>query len=214
MSVDFVLNAQERQDVGKGASRRLRRAGYIPAVLYGGHKEPVSLALNQNEVHRQVKEEAFFSHILTLQIDGRAERAVLRDMQRHPYKPLVSHLDLQRVSEDEQIRVHVPLHFVNEENCKGVRQEGGVISHLLIEVEVACLPKDLPEYIEVDVADLGMSESIHLSELQMPSGVELVQLTQGTDTGVVNVHHPQGAGSGGGEAEGEEGGEESLGEED
>jgi large subunit ribosomal protein L25 len=204
MSVDYVLNAEIRTDSGKGASRRLRRTDKIPAILYGGRQEPVSLSLPQNEVHRQVKEEGFFSHILTIRIGDRSERAILRDIQRHPYKPLVQHLDFQRVSEDETIRVHVPLHLVNEDRCKGVRQEGGVISRLQIEVEVSCLPKNLPEFIEVDVANLGMNESIHLSEIVLPEGVELVQLAhEGADTAVVNVHYPHGAGRDEEEAEGE-----------
>lgn len=209
MSVDYVLNAEPRNDVGKGASRRLRRSGKVPAVLYGAHREPISLTLSQNDVQRHLKDEGFYSHILSLNITGStAERAVLRDMQRHPYKPTVLHMDFQRVVEDEAIRVHVPLHFVNEAKCKGVRQEGGVISHLMIEVEVSCLPRNLPEFIEVDVLDLGMNESIHLSELNMPEGVELVQLLQGGgDTAVVNVHHPKGAGRDEDEdaAEGDEG---------
>lgn len=203
MSVEYVLNAQPRTDVGKGASRRLRRAGYIPAVVYGAHRDAESVTLQQNEVHRQVKEEGFFSHILTIKIGERSEQVVVRDLHRHPFKPLVQHLDFQRVSADEAIRVHIPLHFVNENKCRGVREEGGVISHLLIEVEVSCLPRDLPEYIEVDVADLGMNETIHLSELKLPEGVELTQFAQdGGDSAVVNVHYPQGAGA---EEEEEEG---------
>ncbi len=183
----------------------------IPAILYGGHQEPVSLALPQNEVHRQAKEEGFFSHILTLRIGESTERAILRDLQRHPYKPLIQHLDFQRISEGEAIRVRVPLHFVNEDKCKGVRQEGGVISRLQIEVEVSCMPKDLPEYIEVDVANLGMNESIHLSEIVLPEGIELVQLAhEGADATVVNVHYPHGAGRDEEEGEGEGEDEEDI----
>ncbi len=206
MSVEYVLNAEVRTDSGKGASRRLRRSNRIPAILYGGHQEPVSLSLLQNEVARQVREEGFFSHILTLKLDDRSERAIVRDMQRHHYKPLVQHIDFQRVSEHEVLRVHVPLHFINEDKCKGVRKEGGVVSRLMIEVEVSCLPRDLPEFIEVDIADLGINESLHLSEIKLPEGVELLQTAQeGGDTAVVNVHYPQGAGRDEVEEEGETG---------
>ncbi|MDX1605368.1 MAG: 50S ribosomal protein L25/general stress protein Ctc, partial [Candidatus Competibacterales bacterium] len=195
MSVDYILNAETRDDVGKGASRRLRREGRIPAVLYGAHREPENLTLAHNEVKRQIQEESFFSHVLTIRIGDRAESAVVRDVQRHPFKPTVLHMDFLRVSETETIRVHVPLHFVNEDKCKGVRQQGGVISRHVIEVEVSCLPKHLPEYLEVDVLDLGMNESIHLSEIDLPEGVELVHFIQGNeDVTVVSVHYPQGAG--------------------
>ncbi|MEZ5590152.1 MAG: 50S ribosomal protein L25/general stress protein Ctc [Gammaproteobacteria bacterium] len=190
MSVEFVVTAQPRTDAGKGASRRLRRQGLVPAILYGGHKEPANLTIEQNQIIKQLDNEAFYSHILTLDIGGRKERAVLRDMQRHPYKPLVQHMDFQRVTEDETIRVQIPLHFVNEEACKGVKDQGGAISHLLTEVEIECLPKDLPEFIEVDVLELEMGQTLHLSELKLPEGVTLTALAHGEhDTGVVNVHH-------------------------
>ena len=191
MSVEFVINAQPRTDAGKGASRRLRRQGLVPAILYGGHKEPVNLTVEQNQIIKQLENEAFYSHILTLDVGGRKERAVLRDMQRHPYKPLVQHMDFQRVTENETIRVQIPLHFVNEEACKGVKHQGGAISHLLTEVEIECLPKDLPEFIEVDVIELEMGQTLHMSELKLPEGVTLTALAHGGehDTGVVNVHH-------------------------
>ncbi len=191
MSVAFELIAEPRQDVGKGASRRLRRTGRVPAVLYGGNKAPESLSLDHNEIVKQLKHEGFYSHILNISVGSRKESAILKDLQRHPYKPTILHMDLQRVSADEAIRVHVPLHFINEQTAKGVKQEGGVVSHLMIDVEVACLPKDLPEFIEVDLSDLGLGESIHLSELKLPEGVEVVALTHGAeyDVPVANIHH-------------------------
>ncbi len=198
MSVDEVLNAESRDDVGKGASRRLRRSGRIPAVVYGARRDPVNLIIAQNEIQRHLRDEGFYSQILTLNVAGRpSEQVVLRDLQRHPFKPtVVLHMDLQRVIEDEEIRVRVPLNFINEERCKGVRQDGGIISRLMIEIEVSCLPKDLPESIDVDVLELGVNESILMSELTLPAGGECVHLLQGgSDTTVVSVSYPTGAGS-------------------
>lgn len=203
MSVAFELIAESRQGVGKGASRRLRRAGRVPAVLYGGNKAPESLSFDHNEIVKQLQHEGFYSHILSITVGSRKESAILKDLQRHPYKPAILHLDLQRVSADEKIRVHVPLHFINEQTAKGVKQEGGVVSHLLIDVEVACLPKDLPEFIEVDLSELGLGESIHLSELKLPEGVEVVALSHGAeyDVPVVNIHHARRAAEEAGEGE-------------
>jgi large subunit ribosomal protein L25 len=191
MSVEFIVNAQARADVGKGASRRLRRQGQVPAVLYGGDKGSASLILEQNQLIKQLEDEAFYSHILVLDIGGRKERAVIRDIQRHPYKPLIQHMDFQRVTENESIRMQIPLHFLHEEECIGVKQQGGAISHLLTEVEVECLPKDLPEFIEIDILNLELGQTLHLSELNIPEGVTLTALAHGGehDTGVVNVHH-------------------------
>ncbi len=206
MSITFDVNAEARKDVGKGASRRLRRQGKVPAILYGGSEPAVGLVLEQNDINKQLQNEAFYSHVLNINVGGKVEQAILRDLQRHPYKPLISHVDFQRVSASEKIKVHVPLHFINEETSKGVKQQGGIISHLMIDVEVACLPAQLPEFIEVDVANLEMGQSIHLSELTLPSGVELVALGHGAehDTAVVSIHHARGGG-GGEEVEGEEG---------
>lgn len=190
MSVEFELQAEPRPDVGKGASRRLRRQGLLPAVLYGGGQPPEALSLQHNEVRQQLANEAFYSHILNVNIGARTEQAILRDLQRHPYKPAILHLDLQRVSAHEKLRVHVPLHFVNEDICRGVKQQGGSISHHRIEVEVSCLPKDIPEFIEVDLIEVGIGEAIHLSELSLAAGVEIVELGYGPeyDVPVVSVH--------------------------
>ena len=189
MSVELELLAEPRNDVGKGASRRLRRAGRVPAIIYGAGKEPENLSVASHELNKKLSNEAFYSQILDVKIGSRKERAVLRDLHRHPYKPTILHLDLQRVSEDQQLRVLVPLHFVNEDICRGVKQEGGTISHLLNELEISCLPKDLPEYLELDVADLGLGESLHLSDIKVPEGVEIVQLSHDNDPTAVNVHH-------------------------
>lgn len=199
MSVSFELTAESRNDMGKGASRRLRRAGKVPGIIYGGDSEPRALSLVHNELLRRLEDEAFYSHILTINIDGATEQAVLRDLQRHPSKPLVMHVDLQRVKAGETLRMHVPLHFLGEQECPGVKTQGGIVSHSRVEVEVECLPKDLPEYIEVDVSQMNIGESIHLSQLKLPAGVKLVELINfdhmneeerhEIDQPVIAIHH-------------------------
>lgn len=209
MSVAFEFNAETRSDVGKGASRRLRREGKVPAVLYGAGQPAEALTLEQNDVVKKLENEGVYSHVLTIRIGDRSESAILRDLQRHPYKPLINHMDFQRVSADEKIRVHVPLHFINEETSRGVKQQGGVVSHLLIEVEVQCLPRDLPEFIEVDLVNLELGQTLHLSELSLPPGVELASGATGDhDTAVANIHHARTA------AAEEAAGEEEGGEQD
>ncbi len=193
MSTDFVIEAEPRADQGSGARRRLRRAGKLPGILYGGHKDAVAITLDHNEILLNLKNEAFFSQVLTVNLEGRRERAIMRDLQRHPFKPTLIHVDLQRVSADETIRVQVPLHLLNEEACKGVKTGGGMINRQLTDVEVECLPADLPEAIEVDVADLDVGETVHLSELALPEGVTIVALThEGHDSAVVSVLLPRG----------------------
>ncbi len=189
MSNNFIVNAQLRTDEGKGASRRLRGMKRIPAVIYGGHKEPVSLSLAVNEMVKHLESEAFYSHVLTVEVDGVAEKAVLKDLQRHPSKDMLYHFDFQRVSADEKLSMNVPLHFINEDACAGMK-EGGALSRLMNEVAVACLPDNLPEFIEIDVADLNVGESIHLSAINLPEGVELPGLALGDDHDhpVVSVH--------------------------
>ncbi len=188
MSVAFELNAEPRHAVGKGASRRLRRQGRVPAVLYGADKASETLSFVQYDILHQLGNEAFYSHILQVNIGSRREQAILRDLQRHPYKPMILHMDLQRVTADEKVRVHVPLHFINEDIAPGVKQQGGAISHFRIEVEVSCLPGDLPEFIEVNLAELPMGEAIHLSQLKLPAGVEIVELSAEHDVPVVSIH--------------------------
>lgn len=195
MSVDFVIKAQPRTDVGKGASRRLRRSGMVPAVIYGAHKEAQNLTVEHDTLIHQLESEAFYSSILTVELNGSREQVILRDLQRHPYKPTVLHMDLLRVSENEAIKVQVPIHFLNEDSCVGVKQEGGVLNRQVNEIEISCLPKHLPEYLEVDVGELSIGDQVHLSEIKLPEGVEIVQFGHGDeeahDSVVVNVQPPQ-----------------------
>ena len=188
MKTSFELIAELREDQGKGASRRLRRSGKVPAILYGGHEEPRALALDHTKLVQMLDNERFYSTLLSLKVGGEKQAAVLKDLQRHPYKNQVVHIDFQRVREDEQIRMRVPLHFINEATSVGVKQHGGVMSHLRNDVEVLCLPKDLPEYIEVDLQDLGRGQIIHLSELKLPEDVSLPELIHGHDAPVVSCH--------------------------
>ena len=189
MAINFELNAEPRSDMGKGASRRLRRAGKVPAIIYGGSKDPEALTLSHNEVFRSLEHEAFYSHILTVKIGGSETQAILRDLQRHPSKAIILHMDLQRVSATEKLKTQVPVHLIGEEVAPGVKA-GGLVSHDLTEVAVECLPKDLPEYIEVDISALGIGESIHLSGLTVPEGVTLTELARGEDydSSVVSIH--------------------------
>jgi len=189
MAISFELNAEPRSDMGKGASRRLRHAGKVPAIIYGGSKDPEALTLSHNEVLRSLEHEAFYSHILTVKIGGSETQAILRDLQRHPSKAVILHMDLQRVSATEKLKTQVPVHLLGEEAAPGVK-EGGLVSHDLTEVAVECLPKDLPEYIEVDISALEIGESIHLSGLTVPEGVTLTELARGEDhdSSVVSIH--------------------------
>ena len=209
MSDSFSLVAETRDDVGKGASRRLRRANRLPAIIYGGGAEPHSITLAHNEVMHSLEHEAFYSHILELDVAGKKQQVVLRDLQRHPYKNAVLHVDFQRVKADQEIHMHVPLHFINEDTCIGVKQNGGAISHMEVELNVSCLPKDLPEYIEVDMANVDLGESVHISDIKLPAGVTSLDLSHGeeNDRTVATVHGKSG---GGDEEEGE--GEEAEGE--
>jgi large subunit ribosomal protein L25 len=192
MSTSFELTSQLRTDLGKGASRRLRHAGHVPAIMYGAGKDPVALTFSHNELQRNLANEAFYSHILTIHVDGQAdEKAVLKDLQRHPSRPIIMHMDLLRVSETEEITIHVPLHFLNQDICVGAKTGGGIISHLMVEVEVRCLPKNLPEFISVDLATAQLGDIIHLSELNLPEGVHIPSLVHG-DQPVASVHLPRG----------------------
>ncbi|MEO5702279.1 MAG: 50S ribosomal protein L25/general stress protein Ctc [Gammaproteobacteria bacterium] len=193
MAENFELMAEQRNDLGKGASRRLRRANKIPGVIYGGEQAAQSLTLDHNAVARHLEHEAFYSHILTVMIDGQEQKAVLRDLQRHPSKPRILHLDLQRVSATEKLRMRVPLHFIGEDVAPGVKQSGGIVSHLLSDAEVLCLAADLPEFIEVDLSELKLGDAVHLSDLKLPAGVELVALTHDHDQSVASIHLPRAA---------------------
>lgn len=193
--ISFELNAETRTSRGKGESRRLRREGKIPAIVYGDGQDPQALTLQHNEVLRNLEHEAFYSHILTLKVDGKVQKVVLKDIHRHPFKPAVQHLDLFRVSAASKIRMHVPIHFVGAEAAPGVRQHGGLVSHLVNDVEILCLPQDLPEFLEVDLSALDMGESIHLSDIKLPDGVELLELAhgEGHDIGIVTILKTRGS---------------------
>ena len=169
---EFEVVAELRQKTGTGPSRRYRRQGKIPAVLYGADKEPTPLLLDANAIGKQLAHEAFFSHILNVKVDGEDTQAVLRSLQRDPASSKVTHVDFFRVSATEEIQMNVPLHFVNEDKCPG-KKAGGIVSHLMVDVEISCLPKDLPEYIEVDIVSLDIGDSLHLSEIKLPPGVTL-----------------------------------------
>ncbi|WP_455384790.1 50S ribosomal protein L25/general stress protein Ctc [Acidihalobacter prosperus] len=214
MDMSFEIIAERRDDQGKGASRRLRRAGRVPGILYGGSGEATPISVEARVLYKQLENEAFYSHILNVQLEGKTERAVLRDLQRHPSHPTLLHFDLQRVSDDQAIHVRVPLHFLNEETAPGVKQGGGMVSHHLSEVEVSCLPKDLPEAIEVDLGALELNASVHLSDLKLPAGVTLIELSHGEehDQAVVSISAPRGAAAAD-EEEGGEGAEEGEGAE-
>lgn len=190
----FELNAEKRADIGKGASRRLRRLqDKVPAILYGGEKEPLAITLEHRQVLKALENEAFYSHILTIKVGGKTEKVVLKDIQRHAFKPKVVHMDFQRVSGKTKLHMHVPLHFINEDIAPGVKTGGGMVNHLLTDVEVVCLPADLPEYIEVDLAKLDVNQALHLSDLKLPKGVELVALSHDHDLSVVNIQLPRAA---------------------
>ncbi len=194
-SEEFELSASVRTDLGKGASRRLRCLNNeIPAVLYGGEKKPVSLTIAHKDIAKALENEAFFSHIITLNIDSKKEKVVIKALQRHPAKPFIMHADFQRVSMDKELHVKVPIHFINEDRCVGVKLGGGIIQRTLNEIEVACLPKDLPEYIEVDMLEVDLNGSVHLSEITLPEGVVSVALShgEGSDLSVASVQLPRG----------------------
>ena len=177
----FNLDAEVRKDIGKGASRRLRRADKVPAVLYGADKEPVSLTLDHNKVVQAQEFEAFYSHVLTLNIGGEKVEALIKDMQRHPYKPKIMHMDFLRVDAAHEITTNVPLHFLNEEKTDSIKLHGAHAEHHMNDVEVSCLPANLPEFLEVDLMGVEIDQTLHLSDIKLPDGVALVELQKGED---------------------------------
>ena len=191
------INAMKRDAQGTGASRRLRRAGRVPGIVYGSGSAAQAVDLNHKELYFGLKNEAFHSSVLTLNIDGAKEPVLLRDFQMHPYKPLVLHIDFQRVDANQKIHMKVPLHFVNSDVAPGVKLAGGVVSHLMTEAEVQCLPASLPEFIEVDLSKLEAGQTIHLSDLVVPAGVEFASLARGEDHGVANILAIRGGGAAG-----------------
>jgi len=196
MSTDFTLHAKGREDTGKGASRRLRRlAGEIPAIVYGGKKDPVMLTLLHKDVAKALENEAFYSHIVSLDVDGSSEDVILKDVQRHPAKKLILHLDFLRVSKTTKLHTKVPLHFINEDVSVGVKTGGGIVAHTMTELDIMCLPKDLPEYIEVDMSDVELGQIVHISNIKLPKGVESVALSHGSDhdLSVATINKPKAA---------------------
>ena len=190
MTDQITLRAEFREHLGTSASRRLRRlTDRTPAILYGGAGDPVPLTISTNDLAKAMQEEAFFSQVLLLQVDDKEQSCILRDLQRHPATEKVQHIDFLRIREDLPINVHVPLHFLNEEQCVGVKLGGGRLAHNLIEIEVSCLPKDLPPFLPVDVETLDVGQTVHLSDLTLPEGVSIVALGLGEDhnTSVVSV---------------------------
>ncbi|MCD6039410.1 MAG: rplY [Gammaproteobacteria bacterium] len=192
-TIKFELDAQVRNDIGKGASRRLRHANKVPAVIYGAGEPAVSLTLHHDDVFTALSNEAFYSRILTLSIEGKKEKVILKALERHPAKPRIAHMDFLRVRADQKLHMHVPLHFIGAEEAPGVR-EGGAFSHIINDVEVSCLPANLPEFIEVDLSHFVLDQTMHLSELKLPKGVDLVAFSHGVeghDLPVVSLHIPR-----------------------
>lgn len=188
-----MLEAVSRANVGKGASRRLRHDNAVPAIVYGADKDPANISIQHHHLMHALSNEAFFASIVTLKIDGKDESVVIKDLQRHPARPILLHADFQRVSENKALHVKIPLHFINEATAVGVKTGGGVVSHLMTELEISCLPKDLPEYIEVDLQEVGLGESLHISDLKLPAGVSSISLSHGEsgDLAVVAIQAPK-----------------------
>ena len=190
MRISFEIGADFRETQGKGASRRLRHAGKVPAILYGGNKEPRNLTLDHQNLMTLVDNEKFYSSIINLKVGDLKQAAIVKDLQMHPARNAIVHVDLQRVLEDEPIRLHIPVHFKNEAIAPGVKTQGGVVSHRVADVEVKCLPKDLPEFIELDLSSMNINESKHLSDLPLPPGVTIPAIAKGNAV-VVSIHPPR-----------------------
>ena len=180
MAGSFVFEAEVRSELGRGCSRRLRQQGKIPAVVYGGGADPIGLVFDHNKIIKALENDATYSHILTLRFGGKEETAIPKDIQRHPSRPIIMHMDFLRVNESQKIKVHVPLHFTNQDGSVGAKK-GGVITHNLVDVEVICLPTHLPEFIAVDMSKVDLGQSVHLSDLKLPPGVQIVELMHGAD---------------------------------
>ncbi len=190
---DFNLSAQVRADVGKGASRRLRRlADLVPAIIYGGDKAPQAITLLHKDLAKATESEAFYSHLITLDVDGTAETVIVKALHRHPSKTKILHADFQRIDASRKIHVRVPLHFINEATSKAVKTQGGVVSHLATDLDITCLPHQLPEFIEVDLGNAELGQIIHIADLKLPPGVSSVALSHGDNAALVSVHAPKG----------------------
>ena len=191
MRVSFVIGADFRETQGKGASRRLRHKGKVPAILYGGHQEPRQLILDQQNLLTMIGSEKFYSSIVQLKVGDQTQEAIIKDVQMHPARNVVVHVDLQRVVENEKIRIHLPIHFRNETIAPGVKLQGGIVSHMATDVEVSCLPKDLPEFLEVDCAAMNLNETKFLADIPLPAGVVINDLVHGKNRPVVSIHSPR-----------------------
>ena len=189
MSDNIQLSAEPRADSGKGASRRLRRMDMVPAIVYGGDSDPVSISLAHNVFAHELENEAIYTQLIDLHVGKDSEEVILRDLQRHPYKNRILHADFFRIDKKKPIHVVVPIHVLNAEECVGVKMDGGMMTQLVTEIEVVCLPKDLPEYLEIDATEVHLGDIVHLSEIKVPKGVEIVALTHGEDhdTGILSV---------------------------
>ncbi len=193
-NIDFSLNAQARDLQGKGASRRLRHQNLVPAVVYGGTGAAQSISIRFNELVKALESEAFYSHVLTLNVDGKAEQVVLKALQRHPARNVPMHADFVRVDATHEITMRVPLHYINQETAVGVKTQGGQLAIQVNEVEVRTLPANLPEFIEVDLIDVALDQVLHLSDLKLPQGVVLTQLSHGEDSHnlpIASIHQPK-----------------------
>jgi large subunit ribosomal protein L25 len=187
----FELAGEPRAQLGRTDSRRLRKAGKVPAIMYGGGEAPEALVLDHNALRNQMSREAFYTSILTLKIGSKAQQVVVKGVERHPARPQIMHLDFQRVREDVEITLNVPIHFTGEAEAKGVKDQGGVVDHLMTDVEVRCLPRHLPEFLTLDVTNLELNQIYHLSDIKLPEGVTLVALAGGNDHPVVAVNLPR-----------------------
>jgi len=177
MSDTITLNAEPRSDSGKGASRRLRHQGLVPAIVYGGKFDPAQISIAHNEFLHELEKEAIYTQVINLKMGGKTQEVILRDLQRHPFKNKVMHADFFRIDKNTPIKVHVPIHVANEESCVGVKKDGGMLTQLISEIEVIALPKDLPEYLEIDALNLHLGDILHLTDIKLPEGVQIVALT-------------------------------------
>jgi large subunit ribosomal protein L25 len=187
----FELAGEPRAQLGRTSARRLRKAGKVPAVMYGGGEAPESLMLDHNTLKHQMAREAFYTSILTLKLGTKAQQVIVKAVERHPARPIIMHMDFQRIREDVEITLNVPIHFLNEAEAKGVKDQGGVVNHVLTDVEVRCLPRYLPEYLEIDIISLELNQMFHLSDIKLPEGVTLVALAHGDDQALVAVNPPR-----------------------
>ena len=187
MSEEFNLIAEMRDDQGKGASRRLRRQGMVPAVIYGAGRDPRNLMFDHNKVLRQLEDPSFYSSILNIKVGEKSRAAIVKDIQRHPSKKQIIHIDLQRIVEDEQIKMQIPIHYLGEEDAVGVKIGGGTVTKIMTELEISCLPKDLPEYLEVDISELELDQMLNVSDISLPEGVEISDIIKEQDQAIVSI---------------------------